>query len=244
MKKKLETTIYKKIQKLNPKPKWYFTLYNSIKNIALFTIWILCVSIIGILIYILTHYYNIKSCLSANFVFHNILGFPWEIIVIIVLFCILIFLLARKIYFLYRINSYLLVLFIILSLLLGYYISEKTGINESLSNLKISEAIYSRGGNMIFANKRPMLIAQIIELNYEDNIMLVKDIDNKFWNIIIDRQTQFFPNQQYNTNDIVQIHGIKDNYTIKAQLIKKINRNQRGLKRKLQYHNHHYLKMH
>ncbi len=227
---KLSEKIKSKLKNVKPKPKWQFVGYELAKEIVLVLLWILAVVGVGMVIYIVSHQ-NPWEFLPPKTIFWNgLIGLPWEMIAILAALIFIIFLITRKISFVYRNNSWVILILICSSVAAGYFIIEKTGLNEQLSNIQMAEEIYMRGGKFIAPDRGPVLIGRIENIKNPKSLWIVRDMFSNDWNVIITEDTRFPLRAQFNEGNLVKIDGIKNNHTIEAFAIDGLNEEARGFK--------------
>lgn len=225
---KLTEKIKSKVKHVKPKPKWRFVGCELAKEIILVICWFLAVAGIGMVIYIIFHQ-NPWEFLPPKIGFwHGLVGLPWEIIVILALLIFIIYLISRKIRFVYRNNSWVILILICISVAAGYFVIEKIGLNEKLSKMQVAEEIYTRGGKFIAPDRGPILIGEIEKFENPKTLWIVRDMFSNNWQVIITEKTHFPYKSKFNIGNLVRINGIKNDHTIEAFAINELNEKTRG----------------
>lgn len=235
---KLSDKIKSKVKSVKPKPKWQFVGYELAKEIVLVILWFIAVVGIGMVIYIISHQNPWKFLPPELGFWHGLIGLPWEMIAVLVILVISIYFISRKIHFVYRNNSWVILLLICTSVAAGYFIIEKTGLNEKLSEIQMAEEIYARGGKFIAPDRGPILIGKIEDIEDPKSLWIVRDMFSNNWQVIITDQTYIPTNQDFSVGKMVKIDGIKSDHTIEAFAIDQLNEESRGFKHswKVQIH--------
>lgn len=229
---KLSEKIKSCVKNVKPKPKWQFTSYNLAKEIVLVICWILAVVGVGMVIYIIAHNNPWEFLVSKpDGFYHAIIGLPWEMMTILMILIIAIFFISRKIHFIYRNNSWIILILICTSVAVGYFIIEKVGLNKRLSEFQMAEEIYMRGGKFIAPDRGPILVGQIERFDDPKSLWIVRDMFSNSWKIIITEQTRFPIKSQFSVGNLVTINGIKKNHTMEAFAIRELNNESRGFQK-------------
>lgn len=231
---KLSDKIKSQVKNVKPKPKWQFTSYNLAKETALVLLWVIAVIAIGMVIYIISHDNPWRFLPPHSISFWTALvGLPWEMIGFLILLIIAIYFISRKINFIYRNNSWVILLLICMSVTAGYFIVEKTGLNSKLSELELAEEIYNRGGKFIAPDRGPILIGKIEDIVEPKSLWIVRDSFSNTWNVIITNETEFPSQTEFQVGNMVTINGEKFNHTIEAFAIRELDNKSRGFKKQL-----------
>ncbi len=231
--KNLKDKIKEKIKKEKPNPKWQYTTNEILKNLILIILWISIVIGIGAFTYILIHYNPwTKVPYAFKYFWNNLFGLPWEFMIILGILIIISYYLVKKIHFIYRLNRWLIVGIILLSLILGYFIAEKIGINQKIANIELIRKIYQSQGKLIQTKRTAIVIGLITEIDKEK--LTIKDTAGYNWSVVIDKNTIFPQGSKFFLGEIVKIQGITNKNSINAIIMQPLNIKLRGY-RKINY---------
>lgn len=220
---KLSDKIKSKVKKVKPKPKWQFLGYELAKEIILVVLWFLAVAGIGMVIYIISHQNPWEFLPTKVGFWQGLVGIPWEMISILAILILIIYLISRKIRFVYRNNSWVILVLICSSVVAGYFIVEKTGLNEKISEMQVAEEIYARGGKFIAPDRGPILLGRIENIEEPKSLWIVRDMFSNDWKVILTDNTKFYNNNEFNKGNIVKINGLKKDKTIEAYGVKELS---------------------
>lgn len=229
--------IKSKINKMHPTPKWQYLVRQIALDAVLALSWIAAVVIVGITIYTLSHYNpweNLPKGLN-NF-WQAVKDLPWEMFFVLLLLVIIIYFASRKAYFIYRINSLLILAFIIGSVAIGYYIAEKTGIHQNISQAPIAKQLYIHQGKVFLVSRGAVVTGEIS--GAKENHLIITDVDNRQWAISFDKSTVFINGKDFRINEIIKINGLKQEANhIQATVVQKLDASWRGFFDKFQDRN-------
>jgi len=217
------------IKEIKPTPKWQFLTWEVIRDILLALIWGSAVLIIGAIVYILAHYDPLDG-VPINF--DNILkaleDYPWELIILTLLLIVMIYFIAKKIGFLYRLEKRYIFLLIIFTLALGYIIAEELGLNHQISKTTFGENLYLNQGKIIIPQRQGVvLIGKII--GYNNHRLQIENLNGEKQEVIIAGNTQLVGERHLSVGDYIKINTINTTGNQKvAYLVEKINENWRG----------------
>lgn len=220
--------IKEKICRARLKPKWQFLTCQIFIDVILIVAWILSVFVIGIIIYLLSHYNPWASLPKGFFYFLQACkDLPWELILVLLFLVVAIYFTSRKSYFIYRLNSLVILAIIVASLAIGYYVAEKMGLHENISQAPIAKQIYTRQGKVFLVSRGVVIIGEI--KGAKNNHMIIADDDKKQWEISFDKKTIFITGKNFNINEIIKINGIrKEANHIQALTVQKLDASWRG----------------
>ena len=226
--KSINQKIKSKITDVKPNPKWQFYLRQAFLDALLVVSWLFAVIVVGIIIYILSHY-NPWENLPYGFLYFllAIEDLPWEMFFILSILILIIYFTSRKSYLIYRMNSLLILALIIGSVAVGYFIAEKIGIHDTISQISVAKEIYLRQGKVFVVGRGSVITGEI--MGAKDGHIVINDSDNNQWLVSFDKNTIFTNGKDFQINQIIKITGIKENADhIKALGIQKIDATWRG----------------
>jgi len=229
---KLSEKIKSRVKKLKPRPKWQFVGYNLAKEIVLVALWFLTATGVGMVIYILSHHNPWEFLpLKTKTFWQGFVGLPWEMVIILAGLMVLIFLITRKIRFVYRNSPWVILALICISITVGYLVIEKIGLNKTIGSSEMAQEIYRRGGKLISSERGPILVGKIEDFKEPTRLWILKDGYNNSWKVIITSQTRFPLKSQFSKGDVVKVNGIKNDHIIEAYAIRELNKNLRGFQK-------------
>jgi len=230
MNKKLNEKIKTKLKNKKPKPKWQFQIFDFLKDFGIILLFISAILIFGIALYLIVHYNpffgNYKNS-GFNFFFQIFSVFPWELIGILVLLILGIYYLIKKVHFLYRLDSILIIVIILVLTTSGYFLAETTGLNKKIAGNQIIREIYQKQGRLFKPERGPVVIGEILKIE-NDKITIQEIHSEKEWIIIFDEKTRIQKNQDLEIGKTIMVIGEKKENQIKARGIKFQSENFRG----------------
>lgn len=226
--KNINQKIKSKITTVHPNPKWQVYMHQAFLDALLIASWFFAVIIIGMIIYILAHYNPWENLPNGflNFL-QAVEDLPWEMFFILSILILVIYLTSRQAYLIYRLNSLFILFFIIGSVAVGYFIAEKVGLHDTISQNSIIKEIYLRQGKLFLVSRGTVITGEIT--GAKDSHIIIKDSDDTNWFISFDKNTNFTNGRNFQINEIIKINGIKESPNhIKAISIQKIDATWRG----------------
>lgn len=228
---KLEEKIKNNLKKVKPNPRWEFLLLDFIKELIIVIFWIFAVVFLGICIYILSAYNPLEIVFyDKNLILNALIGLPWEIFIASVFLVLGIYFLSKRIFFIYRLNSVSLIVIIFTSIFLGFFIAEKLGLNEKISNSKIVNFIYENQGKILFPKRGFLITGKIKDI--KEKILYFEDKDCLVYKIDLEK-VKIKNNFLFNKGDYIKLFAIKNNFYINVWHIIKLPNDIRGLKNKI-----------
>jgi len=210
---KLEDKIKHAVQDKKPKPKSYFVIQNTLREIIVAILWLACVVLLGAIIYLL-QYFPWRVFIRPRFFLHGMAGLPWELVFLAALLIVVLYFLTKNISTFYR-HRNILIAALVVSLLAGYFIAELSGLNETIAKAKPLKPLYQQYGKFIAPERFPGTIGEITSVS-ENQITLLDQQGNE-WTALIDDRTKM-PGSLAVGKRIIVIGAI-NNHEIKAQEI-------------------------
>jgi hypothetical protein len=224
MNQKLEAKIKEQIKDGKPRSRWYFLTQDFSRDILLFILWIFLVITVGFFTNILIDFQlNRLKVPGPGQFFTSFSFFPVELLVIITFLIVLIYYLFRNIGFLYRLSSWIVIIFIFGSVFLGYFVSEAIGANKTLINSAIGQQLYNHQGRL-FIPGREYVIVGIIK-SASDDIVEIEDYSGKIWQVLITNETDRREVGSFAIGERIWVLGEKFDDKIEAQAVRSM-RNQ------------------
>ena len=225
----LSDKIKNQIKNKKPNPKWQYTIINIIQDIILVLLWIIIVIGLGMLIYVLINY-NPWDQMPKTFRYfwQGFIGLPWELMIILGLLIFFTYYLFKNVHFIYRLNRWMIVGLILISLIGGYVIAERIGINKKVATSAPVKKLYQRQGRLIRFRRGTIIVGIITKISADD--LQVRDTNENIWKIKISKNTRFPQGSKFFSGELVRINGIKNNNSIKAIIMRPLGVKLRGLK--------------
>lgn len=207
---KLEDKIKKSIKDRKPKSQGYFLFQNTAYEIVIGILWLLCVGILGALIYLMQNF-PWRVFILPNFFLRGVAGLPWELMIFSSLLIVALYFLTKNISTFYR-NKNILIVALVISLFAGYIVAEATGLNGIIAETKPVKPIYRCHGHLVTSERFPAAVGEITSI--AENRIELEDRCVGEWIVIIDSDTKISSPLEIGLK--IMVLGEKNNNQINA----------------------------
>lgn len=210
---KLEDKIKDSIKNKKPRSEGYFLFQNTARELVIGILWLLCVGLLGALVYLMQNF-PWRIFILPHFFLRGLIGLPWELLTLASLLVVALYFLTKNVSTFYR-NKNVLLVVLVISLFAGYLIAESSGLNEIIARTRPIKPLYQQHGRLIAPERFPATVGEITSVS-DDQISL-SDERGKIWTVLIDKNTRV--SGPLTAGKRMIIIGKKDNDQIKAQEI-------------------------